>query len=249
HCRACRCRACCCPACSWTHHHDVAGLGEGHAQARARDLVDAVALGPGRLLELQAPELDVELVARAFQLGQFGEQLAVLVAREHHGHAAADVGQDQQRNDEHDTSAHAATCNRSATRSTALRARGFAASSASPALRAPPMARSVGVDGSGSGMRRLAGGAFARAAMNCLAMRSSSEWKLITTRRPPAFSRCIAASSPVSRSASSRFTWMRMAWKLRVAGWIRLLSACPLPRGTTEAISAASCAVRTIGSR
>src|SRR5690606_21598584 len=146
----------------------------GHAQARARDLVDAVALGPGGLFELQAPELDVELVARPFQLGQFGEELAVLVAREYHGHAGADVAQDQQC-DQY-ARGHAATCRRSATRSTALRARGFMASSASPALRAPPRARSVGVNGSGSGMRRLAGGAFARAAMNCLAMRSSSEW-------------------------------------------------------------------------
>src|SRR5690606_18434856 len=106
--------------------------------------VDAVALGPGGLLELQPPELDVEFVARAFQLGQLGEQLAVLMAGEHHGHAAADVGQDQQRDE--DAGGHAATCRRSATRSTALRARGFTASSASPALRAPPMARSVGVN-------------------------------------------------------------------------------------------------------
>src|SRR5690606_38851108 len=109
-----------------------------------------------------------------FQLGKFGEQLAVLMAREQHGHAGADVGQDQQRNE--DARGHAATCRRSATRSTALRARGLTASYASPAVPAPPIARSAGVNRSGSGMRRLAGGAFARAAMNCLVMRSSSEW-------------------------------------------------------------------------
>ena len=55
---------------SWTHHHDVAAFREHHAQARRGDLVDAVALGPGRLLQLQAAEFDIELVARLFQLAQ-----------------------------------------------------------------------------------------------------------------------------------------------------------------------------------
>src|SRR3546814_1054676 len=39
---------------SWPDHHDVGGLGELHPQPGARDLVDAVGLGPGGLLELQA---------------------------------------------------------------------------------------------------------------------------------------------------------------------------------------------------
>ena len=78
--------------------------------------------------------------------------------------------------------------------------------------------------------------------MKRLTMRSSSEWKLITASRPPGFRRAYAASRPVSRSASSRLMKMRIAWKLRVAGWIFWS-----PRGTTEAISSASCAVRVIG--
>ncbi|KAG1434348.1 hypothetical protein G6F55_014555 [Rhizopus delemar] len=61
-------------------------------------------------------------------------------------------------------------------------------------------------------------------------------------RRPPGLSRSTAASRPASRSASSRLMWMRMAWKLRVAGWI-----LSLPRGITEAISSASSAVRVNG--
>ena len=40
---------------------------------------------------------------------------------------------------------------------------------------------------------------------------------------------------------------IRIAWKLRVAGWIRLLSVPGLPRGITEAIRSASCAVRVNG--
>ncbi len=38
-----------------------------------------------------------------------------------------------------------------------------------------------------------------------------------------------------------------MAWKLRVAGWIRLLSVPGLARGITLAINSASCAVRVSG--
>ena len=45
--------------------------------------------------QLQAPEFDVEFVARALELGQLDEQLAVLVAGEHHGNACGDVGQHQ----------------------------------------------------------------------------------------------------------------------------------------------------------
>src|SRR5690606_36385414 len=240
---------------SWPHHHDFPGFGEAHAQAGARDLVDAVALGPGGLLQLQLPELDIELVAGLLQLGQLDEQLAVLVAREHDRDRGEHVADDQQR--EQDAQHHActplaasaaATGSRSATRNTALRARGLRASSSPPALRAPPMARSVGVNGAG-GRRRSLGGALLRAAMNCLAIRSSSEWKLITARRPPPASRCIAAAGPDSRSASSRLMKMRMPWKLRVAGWIRLRSLPDLPRGTAAAISSASCAVRVIGCR
>ena len=94
-----------------------------------------------------------------------------------------------------------------------------------------------------TGIRRFAGGALACRCMNCLTMRSSSEWKLITASRPPGFNRAIAASRPTSRSSSSRLMWMRMAWKVRVAG-CAFLSL----RGINLAINPASWAVRVNGS-
>src|SRR3546814_5690872 len=69
---------------SWPDHHDVGGLGELHPQPGARDLVDAVGLGPGGLLELQAAEVDVEFVACVFEPGQLHEQLPVLMKSEEH---------------------------------------------------------------------------------------------------------------------------------------------------------------------
>src|SRR5690606_4205618 len=160
------------------------GLGEFHAQPRARDLVDAVGLGPGGLLQLQAAEIDVELVALVDQPGQLDEQLAMLVARVHHADRGDHVRGQQYEDEE---AGHVATAGYSATRSTALRARGLAASSAASAFRAPPIARRVGTKPVASGRRRLPAGAFECAAMKRLTIRSSSEWKLITTSRPPGF--------------------------------------------------------------
>src|SRR5690606_3345277 len=108
------------------------------------DLVHAVALRPGGLLQLQATELDVEFVAFLVQLVQLDEGLPVLVAVAHDQQGGGDAGQHQHGEDE--MAAHAATRGRSATRSTALRARGLSASSASPALRAPPTSTKVGVN-------------------------------------------------------------------------------------------------------
>jgi hypothetical protein len=59
-------------------------FGELHAEPVARDLVDAVAFGPGGLLQLQPAEFDVEFVARALQAAELHEELAMLVARVHH---------------------------------------------------------------------------------------------------------------------------------------------------------------------
>src|SRR3546814_6990771 len=113
---------------SWPDHHDVGGLGELHPQPGARDLVDAVGLGPGGLFELQAAEVDVELVARVLELRQLHEQLPVLVARADHADRGEHVGDDQDGDDEagHGCGS-AASC--SATRSNALSARGLPARS------------------------------------------------------------------------------------------------------------------------
>src|SRR5690606_20488282 len=114
-------------------------LGEFHAQAFARDLIDTVALGPGGLLQLQPAELDVEVVAGLLQPGQLLEQLAVHVAHVHHTNPRGDRAGQQ---DDEQQAAHAVTASFSATRNTALRARGLTASSASSARMAPPMANS-----------------------------------------------------------------------------------------------------------
>ncbi len=74
-------------------------------------------------------------------------------------------------------------------------------------------------------------------------MRSSSEWKLITHRRPPGASSRTACGSADSSCSSSRLTWMRMAWNERVAGCL------PGSRvGTAAATIAASWPVRAMGS-
>src|SRR5512139_2116747 len=93
--------------------------------------------GPGALLQLQLAPLDVEVVSAIGELLQLVEAvagflLAVDDAERRHEH----------RDPEHShqlpplRELHAATL--SATRSTALRARGLAATSASPAITAPP---------------------------------------------------------------------------------------------------------------
>ena len=77
-----------------------------------------------------------------------------------------------------------------------------------------------------------------RAAMNCLTMRSSSEWKVTTASRPPGLSTRSAACSARANSPSSSLTAMRSAWKTRVAG-------CRPPGSarTSPATRSASCAV------
>ena len=65
-------------------------------------------------------------------------------------------------------------------------------------------------------------------------MRSSSEWKVTTTRRPPGLSTCSAATNPAASSASSSLTKMRSAWNVRVAGWMAPGRACTM-RATMSA--------------
>jgi hypothetical protein len=62
--------------------------------------------------------------------------------------------------------------------------------------------------------------------MKRLTMRSSSEWKVTTTSRPPGFSTRSAATSAFASSPSSSLTKMRSAWKTRVAGMDLVLRAC-----------------------
>ena len=136
--------------------------------------------------------------------------------------------------------AFTATSVRSATRMMALRARGLAATSAALG-RTRASARSRVGAGSAKGARRSTTAREWRA-MNCLTMRSSSEWKLITTSRPPGCRTCRLASSACSSSSSSALTKIRTAWNVRVAG------CCPGSRvRTAPATSSANSRVRATG--
>ena len=110
---------------------------------------------------------------------------------------------------------------RRATRSVAERARGLALISASPARTGLATARSWGPGrfplGSGR-WREPAGTSPLRSRRKRFTSRSSRLWKVTTASRPPGRSTCSAASSPPSSSSSSSFKWMRIAWKVRVAG-------------------------------
>ena len=54
--------------------------------------------------------------------------------------------------------------------------------------------------------------------MNCLTIRSSSEWKLITASRPPGAEQRGRRRERRARAPSSSLTAIRSAWKARVAG-------------------------------
>ena len=110
-------------------------------------------------------------------------------------------------------------------RSLAERERGLASASASlGSIGWPRGTSNVGWASAGSpGKRREAARPRPeRLAKNCLTMRSSSEWKVTTARRPPGLRSRSAAARPRTSSPSSSLTAMRRAWKARVAGWVSL---------------------------
>ena len=69
----------------------------------------------------------------------------------------------------------------------------------------------------------------------CFTTRSSSEWNVITTIRPPARAGRQRASRNPSSPSSSRFTQMRIAWNVRVAGSIREYPLRGIARRTMSA--------------
>src|SRR5690606_9030711 len=131
-------------------------------------------------------------------------------------------------------------CVRTAARILAERARGLAASSASPASRAPLNSRSklgLRVSTATGAWREPPGALPVRSVRKALTMRSSSEWKVTTTSRPPGASVASAASSPRSSSPNSSLTAMRRAWNTRVAGWMAAPRRPPRAFSTTSARS------------
>src|SRR5690606_37689352 len=109
---------------------------------------------------------------------------------------------------------------RLAQRRVAERARGLRRISASDGRIGFATSAKVGSRAAGaSGKCRLERGVLPAASRRKrLTMRSSRLCKLTTARRPPALSTRSAALRPCSSSSSSPLTWMRIAWKLRVAG-------------------------------
>src|SRR4029078_8831893 len=99
---------------------------------------------------------------------------------------------------------------RTAARKCAERALGFDLVSPSLGIRGRRLTRwklgAPAVDFCSGRWREPFGASRLRLARKRLAMRSSSEWKVTTTRRPPAFKRSSAALKPRASSASSSFT-------------------------------------------
>ena len=99
--------------------------------------------------------------------------------------------------------------------------RGLAATSSGPGA----TARRVSSSASGSRPQTQTGSSGgqtqprARSARKRLTRRSSSEWKEIAARRPPSGSMPQAVGSASSSESSSPLTAIRIAWKLRLAGW------------------------------
>src|SRR5215471_17288582 len=118
---------------------------------------------------------------------------------------------------------HSAHANLSIARSFALRARALRATSPS--------------DGVSGRFVRIRSPASARSSARkvCFTIRSSSEWNVITASRAFASSRRVAAARNASSPSSSRFTQIRSAWNVRVAGSIRWCPRCGTARRTIEA--------------
>src|SRR6185437_8029478 len=200
------------------HLHAVRGRTD-HAELTARDLFNAGGTGPRGLFEFQATKLHVQRVTLVLQLRQLDELNAILMTRPDDRDATRDHRQQQH--------THRESADRpqgrppgaalSAMRNTAERARGLRSTSPVSGICARPMARNGADFGGGAGSpRRTDTGCGPR--MNCLTMRSSSEWKLITARRPPGFNTSTTAGRARSSEPSSSLTCNRSAWNVRVAG-------------------------------
>jgi hypothetical protein len=154
---------------------------------------------PGALLELQLPVLDFEALGQFLLPLQFNEQLSGLVLGSHQCKGACH----QNAGERCVQARHAPLL--SATRITALRARGFAATSRSDGYTGLPTSFIRGAGRSAARTGNLAGSASGRdcARMNCFTIRSSREWKLMTTSRPPSLRTSTHWGSIISNSSSS----------------------------------------------
>src|SRR5687768_9306165 len=166
---------------SWVHRRDgfhdahFVGARNHHAQSDARGLLDATVRSPGALFELQLTPLDLERIALAVEALQLNEAAARLVLGRHDGDCRHAERQRQQRDSHFHCHAHAGRL--SATRSTALRARGLAAISSADGWIARPMRWSFARACPGiCGRPAYTGSSCECFCMKRLTMPSSSEW-------------------------------------------------------------------------
>src|SRR5688572_10191748 len=200
------------------HQLDVLRRRHGHLEPGAGDILDEGMCGPGTLLELQLAPLDFQVVAFHVEPLQLDEQVArpVLGVDSPRGRRECRGPQDRNRDEQQFSGGagrkrtHGRTF--SATRNTLERARGLAASSSAPARILPPIRFRRGSTEAGiTGRPAYTGSTVEWAWMNCLATRSSSEWKLMIASRPPTASRSSAPASARFSCPSSSLTCMRRA--------------------------------------
>src|SRR5690606_35118767 len=123
---------------------DLLGLGRAEQEPLARERLDARVRRPRALLDLQAAPVDLQPIVLAVQLLELDEEAACIMLGADQQKAGADHGHGERRR-EHELSpfgaAHAAswTGSFSATRSRALRARGFRAISSGVGRMSLPM--------------------------------------------------------------------------------------------------------------
>src|SRR5690606_13204273 len=229
-------------------------LGYPHAQFPCRNGLHPTVGSPGALFQNQPAPFGLGFLPLGHFRGQLIEQLATPVGAVGHRQATA---QDQHPDNQQPAAARGQAdadiadgglglishlCF-SATRNTALRARGLAAISAADGLIALPTSfRLVWISASRTGRPRGKGSPLASRRMNCLTWRSSREWKLTTARRPPRARTSSAARRPSARSSSSRLMKMRIPWNARVAGCL-----CFSRAGLATLITSARSAVRVNG--
>src|SRR5579863_7495134 len=167
---------------SWRDDFNLFRRRHRHVQFLGRHLLDKGVLGPRALLELELAPLDVEVVAVRIQLLELHEHLtrAVLAVNRARGRAERPEPEDRDCEQEHLAGEKIHTIF-SATRNSALRARGFLSTSASAARALRPTSFRRGcASGGRTGRSRSAGSTSDSRFMNCLTRRSSSEWKLMT---------------------------------------------------------------------
>src|SRR5690554_7988029 len=195
---------------SWAHQNHFTGFRYAHAQLPVGNAFHPAVSSPGALFQHQTAPFSLRFLPLLHLARQLVEQLTAPVSAVGHsqgGHQGEAPDQQQpaaaggQAGAGGIGSIRRAHQRFSATRNTALRARGLAVISAAEGLMALPISfRLTLISASRIGRLRGSGSPLVSRRMNYLTWPSSSEWKLITARRPPGASTASAACSPDRKS-------------------------------------------------